>query len=44
VFAMRGFQQEWNVEVELREGERYDRESGETVSAEQNEEEKARGR
>ena len=41
LFAMRGFQQEWNVEVELREGESYDRESGETVSAEENE---ARGR
>ena len=32
LFAMRGFQQEWNVEVELREGERYDSASGETVT------------
>jgi low temperature requirement protein LtrA len=37
LFAMRGFQQEWNVEVELREGEYYDRESGDTVSADERE-------
>ena len=35
LFAMRGFQQEWNVEIELREGEHYDRESGEAVGAEE---------
>ncbi len=31
VFAMRGFRQEWNVEVEVREGDRYDGGAGGTI-------------